>query len=109
VFVTVPADHGPSLAAYPRQGLVWHPAEGRAAKRSGRFGSGRLCDGCDLVLGSKDVEYNVKLPDGRTLSFPVTSPTTPEIVRAWRALAMRRVHSIAHVGLTPAQIEALGL
>ena len=34
---------------------------------------------------------------------------TPEIERAWRALAMRRVHSIARVGLTPAQIEALGL
>jgi hypothetical protein len=28
---------------------------------------------------------------------------------AWRALATRRVHSIPRVGLTPAQIEALGL
>ena len=34
---------------------------------------------------------------------------TPEIERAWRTLATRRVHSIARVGLTPAQIEALGL
>ena len=34
---------------------------------------------------------------------------TPEIERAWRALATRRVHSIPRVGLTPAQIEALGL
>jgi hypothetical protein len=34
---------------------------------------------------------------------------TSEIERAWRALATRRVHSIPRVGLTPAQIEALGL
>ena len=34
---------------------------------------------------------------------------TPEIERAWRALATRRVHSIPRVGLTPTQIEALGL
>jgi hypothetical protein len=34
---------------------------------------------------------------------------TPEIERAWRALATRRVHSIPRVGLTPAQLEALGL
>jgi hypothetical protein len=34
---------------------------------------------------------------------------TPQIERAWRALATRRVHSIARVGLTPAQIEVLGL
>lgn len=33
---------------------------------------------------------------------------TPEIERAWRALATRRVHSIARVGLTPTQIAALG-
>src|SRR6266851_241877 len=30
---------------------------------------------------------------------------TPEIERAWRALATRRVHSIPRVGLTPTQIE----
>jgi hypothetical protein len=34
---------------------------------------------------------------------------TPEIERAWRALAKRRIHSIPHMGLTPAQIEELGL
>jgi len=34
---------------------------------------------------------------------------TPEIERAWRALATRRVHSIPRVGLTPAEIETLGL
>ena len=34
---------------------------------------------------------------------------TPEIERAWRALAMRRVHSIPRVGLTALDIEALGL
>jgi hypothetical protein len=34
---------------------------------------------------------------------------TPEIERAWRTLAKRRVHTISHVGLTPAQTEALGL
>jgi hypothetical protein len=34
---------------------------------------------------------------------------TPEIELAWRALAARRVHSIPRVGLTPAEIEALGL
>jgi hypothetical protein len=34
---------------------------------------------------------------------------TPEIERAWRALATRRLHSIPHVGLTPVQIQALGL
>jgi len=34
---------------------------------------------------------------------------TPEIERAWRALVRRRVHSISRVGLTPTQIEALGL
>jgi len=34
---------------------------------------------------------------------------TPDIERAWRALATRRVHSIARVGLTPGEIEALGL
>ena len=34
---------------------------------------------------------------------------TPEIERAWRALAARRVHSIPRVGLTPTQISALGL
>jgi hypothetical protein len=34
---------------------------------------------------------------------------TPDIERAWRALATRRIHSIPGVGLTPAQIEALGL
>ena len=33
----------------------------------------------------------------------------PEIERAWRALATRRVHSIARVLLKPAKIEALGL
>ncbi len=34
---------------------------------------------------------------------------TPEIERAWRPLAKRRVHSIPRVELTLAQIEALGL
>jgi hypothetical protein len=34
---------------------------------------------------------------------------TPDIEQAWRALATRRIHSIRYVGLTPAQIEALGL
>ena len=34
---------------------------------------------------------------------------TLEIQRAWRTLAKRRVHSIPQVGLTPTQIEALGL
>lgn len=34
---------------------------------------------------------------------------TPDIERAWRALATRRVHSIPRVGLTPAETEALGL
>jgi hypothetical protein len=33
---------------------------------------------------------------------------TSEIERAWRALATRRVHSVPRVGLTPAQLEALG-
>jgi hypothetical protein len=34
---------------------------------------------------------------------------TPDIERAWRALATRRVHSIPRVGLTPAETEARGL
>jgi hypothetical protein len=34
---------------------------------------------------------------------------TAEIERAWRVLATRRVHSISRVGLTPAELEALGL
>ena len=34
---------------------------------------------------------------------------TLEIERAWRMLAKRPVHSIPHVGLTPAQLETLGL
>jgi hypothetical protein len=34
---------------------------------------------------------------------------TPEIERAWRAFATRRVRSIPRVELTPAEIEALGL
>jgi hypothetical protein len=34
---------------------------------------------------------------------------TPEIERAWRTLARRRVHSIPRVRLTPAEVEALGL
>jgi hypothetical protein len=34
---------------------------------------------------------------------------TPEIERAWRALATRRVHSIPRVGLTPAELQALWL
>jgi hypothetical protein len=34
---------------------------------------------------------------------------TPDIERAWRTLAMRRVHSVPRVGLTPAEIEVLGL
>jgi hypothetical protein len=54
---------------------------GAPAKRSGRFGSGRLCDGCDLVLGSKDVEYNVELPDGRTLSFHLNCASLWQVLR----------------------------
>jgi hypothetical protein len=57
------------------------------AKRSGRFGSGRMCDGCDLVLGSKDVEYNVELPDGRTLSFHLNC------CRSWSQRFTRRITS----------------
>jgi len=34
---------------------------------------------------------------------------TPEIEQAWRALATRRIHSIRHVGLTSAELAALGL
>jgi hypothetical protein len=34
---------------------------------------------------------------------------TPDIERAWRALATRQVHSIPGVGLTLAQLEPLGL
>ncbi|MEX2220721.1 MAG: hypothetical protein WEG40_02890 [Candidatus Rokuibacteriota bacterium] len=34
---------------------------------------------------------------------------TPDIERAWRTLATRRVHSIPRVGLAPAEIDALGL
>jgi hypothetical protein len=34
---------------------------------------------------------------------------TPEIERAWRTLARRRVHSIPRVGLTAAEIDASGL
>lgn len=37
------------------------------------------------------------------------SVPTPDIERARRVLATRRVHSIPRVGLTPTQIEALGL
>jgi hypothetical protein len=33
----------------------------------------------------------------------------PEIERTWQALARRRVHSVARIALTPAQLEALGL
>jgi hypothetical protein len=34
---------------------------------------------------------------------------TPAIERTWRAPATCRVHSIPHVGLTAADLEALGL
>jgi hypothetical protein len=34
---------------------------------------------------------------------------TPDIEQAWRALATRRIHSIRYVGLTSAEIAALGL
>ena len=33
----------------------------------------------------------------------------PEIARAWQNLAKRRIYSIPHVALTPAQLDALGL
>ena len=33
----------------------------------------------------------------------------PDIERAWQTLVRRRVHSIARIALTPAQLEALGL
>ena len=33
----------------------------------------------------------------------------PEIERAWQNLARRRLYSVPHIMLTPAQLEALGL
>ena len=33
----------------------------------------------------------------------------PEIERAWQTLVRRRVHSIARIALTPAQLDTLGL
>jgi hypothetical protein len=36
---------------------------------------------------------------------PVRRISTPEIERAWRAFATRRVHSIPGAGLTPAEID----
>lgn len=47
--------------------------------------------------------------DWLTAFLPQAHVPTPEIERAWRALATRRIHSISHVGLTPVQIQALGL
>jgi len=38
-----------------------------------------------------------------------TGVPIPEIERTWQPLAKRRVHSVARIALTPAQLEALGL
>ena len=51
------------------------------AKRWGRFGGGRMCDGCDLVLGPKDVEYNVELSDGRRLKFHLNCASLWQVLR----------------------------
>jgi hypothetical protein len=51
------------------------------AKRSGKFGSDRSCDGCDLVLGPTDVEYGVELPDGRRLRFHLNCASLWQVLR----------------------------
>ena len=59
---------------------------------------GRLRNRHAIVLGL----------DQLTTFLRQTHAPTPDIERAWRALAARRVHSIARVGLTPTKIAALG-
>ena len=39
------------------------------------------CDGCDQALVSKDVEYNVELPDGWTLSFHLNCASMWQVLR----------------------------
>jgi hypothetical protein len=33
------------------------------------YGTGKVCDACDLSTKKKDVEYDVDMADGRTFSF----------------------------------------
>jgi len=33
------------------------------------YGTGKVCDACDLSTTKKDVEYDVDMADGRTFSF----------------------------------------
>ena len=40
-------------------------------KTWGGPGSGLACDGCDLVVTSKDSEHEMEMPNGRVLRFHV--------------------------------------
>jgi hypothetical protein len=40
-------------------------------KAWGGLGSGAACDGCELVVGSKEPEHEVEMANGRVLRFHV--------------------------------------
>jgi hypothetical protein len=48
------------------------------------FGTGLLCDGCDMAIKSSEQEHEVEMPNGRTLRFHVPCHGL------WRALKETR-------------------
>ena len=48
------------------------------------FGTGLLCDGCDVAIKSGEQEHEVEMPDGRTLRLHVPCH------ELWRALKEAR-------------------
>jgi len=82
--VRIGGDIDPVKAEYR---IAFAPLDGRLRGREAR------CEGLDALTDFL-----------RRAGVPI-----PEIERVWQTLVRRRVHSIARIALTPAQIEALGL
>lgn len=45
------------------------------------YGSGRICDGCELIIGPKEAEHETELANGRTLRFHARCATLWKLLR----------------------------
>ncbi len=45
------------------------------------YGSGRSCDGCEMIIGPKEAEHEAELANGRTLRFHAVCETLWRVLR----------------------------
>jgi len=76
-------DDRKELASQRIRAKLWDGVLPNAAPIATRAsqGSGRPCDGCDLLIGAREAEHAVELEDGRGLRFHVACASLWQVLR----------------------------